>query len=227
MCHGGTQNQTGAPPKPTWGNTSVVAVGAHSRHVGTNPVSAPIACVECHVTPVDALAASHVNGAATVVFAGPVSGISGGTWNYPVNGTPTCSSTFCHGDFVGGKTTYAPNWTSTASAACGSCHNARPLGYLHKRHQDSDYTYAGIPWWPLAGGSGWVTCQDCHLGIASSTTRILGLQLTVVNGSGPPLHVNGVKDVVFRNGGTWDPQPYQGTCSNMACHPGEVKQWPR
>ena len=55
MWHGGTANQTGAPPRATWGNGSAVAVGAHSSHVGTNPVSGPIACAECHATPADAL----------------------------------------------------------------------------------------------------------------------------------------------------------------------------
>jgi predicted CxxxxCH...CXXCH cytochrome family protein len=179
-----------------------------------------MACAECHVTPADMFSVGHIDGdRATVGFQGPVSGLAAGTWNYPTTGTPTCSSTYCHGNFANGKTTNAPSWTGTNQAACGTCHNARPQGYLHRRHQD---TYFNVGWY-----SGWVTCNQCHSGIASSVDRTTPPALVVTNGSGPILHVNGTKDVVFQGGGTWDPAPQQGTCSGMACHPGETKIWPR
>jgi predicted CxxxxCH...CXXCH cytochrome family protein len=161
-----------------------------------------------------------------VAFAGPVSGLKGGTWNYPVTGTATCSSTYCHGNFTRGIATNTPNWTGTNQATCGSCHPARPLGFLHRRHERQDYT-GSQPWWPQPGQSGWVTCDQCHSGIAQSVTSSGTPTLTVVGGAGPPLHVDGKPDVVFKQGGTYVVGPFDGTCSGMACHPGEMKTWPR
>jgi predicted CxxxxCH...CXXCH cytochrome family protein len=229
MCHGGTDNPTGAPPRATWGSASAVAVGAHSSHVGTNPVSAPIACAECHPTPTDALSPGHVSGSVAVSFAGAVSGLAaGGSWNYPALGTPTCSSTYCHGNFKRGNATTAPDWNGANQAACGSCHPARPGSYLHLRHQRE--TLPGVqPWWPLPGGSTFVTCDQCHSGIAESVSNLGTPTLTLVNGSGPILHVNGTPDVVLKGGGSYVVDPYAGTgtCSSMTCHPGDVKYWPR
>jgi predicted CxxxxCH...CXXCH cytochrome family protein len=229
-CHGGVDNTTGAPPKVTWAYRhdpaltalAPVKIGAHSSHVGANPVSGPIACAECHPAPTSMFSVGHIDqGLVTVQFAGPVSGLKGGRWNGL--STPTCSSTYCHGNFVAGKTTNTPSWTGTAQATCGTCHNARPIGYLHKRHQDTNFNDpVNIPWW-----TGWVTCDQCHSGIAASTSNVGTPTLTQVDGHGPPLHVNGEKTVVFKGGGTWDPQPFEGTCSNMQCHPGESKVWPR
>jgi hypothetical protein len=51
--------------------------------------------------------------------------------------------------------------------------------------------------------------------------------MILVNGAASPLHVDGTKTVVFKSGGTWNPQPFEGTCSGMQCHPGETKLWPR
>jgi hypothetical protein len=65
-------------------------------------------------------------------------------------------------------------------------------------------------------------------GIAASVTSAGTPTLTLVGGSGPALHVDGKPDVVFKAGGTYDTSdPFQGACSSMACHPGEVKYWPR
>jgi predicted CxxxxCH...CXXCH cytochrome family protein len=220
-CHGGTDNQTGAPPRATWGNTNAVAIGAHSSHVGTNPVSGPMACSECHVEPSNMFSPGHIDDAVTVAFQGAVSGLKPATWNYPATGTPTCSSTYCHGNFTNGTATNTPSWTGANQAACGSCHNARPQGSLHRRHERQEYTIP--PWWPQPGQSGWVTCDQCHSGIAASVNNLLAPTLTQVNGGGPPLHVNGTPNVVFKLGGSFDPSTR--TCSSMACHPGEIKNW--
>jgi predicted CxxxxCH...CXXCH cytochrome family protein len=226
MCHGGTDNPTGAPPKATWASTSAVAVGAHTRHVGANRASRPIACEECHTRPADVFAEGHVSGQAAVAFAGPLAGPTGGTWNLPGTGLPTCSSTYCHGNFKRGNLTNVPSWTGTNQAACGTCHAARPVAFLHNRHQ-RDSSGAGLAWWPLPGGLPYVTCGDCHDGIAASTSNVGVPTLVTVNGAGPVLHVDGKPDVVFRGGGTYEVTVAEGTCSNMACHPGETKAWPR
>jgi len=172
--------------------------------------------------------AGHVDPArAEVVFAGTVSGqATGGTWNYLSTGAPTCSSTYCHGNFPAGSATNTPDWTGTGQAACGSCHAARPAAFLHNRHQ-RDYTFGDPIWWPQPLESGWITCEQCHFGIASSLNSTTAPTLTVTGGSGPALHVNGTKSIVFKLGGTYTASPTVGTCSSMACHPGEVKEWPR
>ncbi len=226
-CHGGADNATGAPPRPTWGNTDTVVIGAHSSHVGRNPVSAPIACAECHSAPSDMFTPGHIDGAVTVAFEGPISAQSGGTWNMPT--APTCSSTYCHGNFKRGTATNTPNWTGTNQAACGTCHPARPGSYLHLKHQGRYPANPSWPWWPLLGGSEYVTCDQCHSGIAASVDGTQPPTLTPANGGGPPLHVNGTPNVVFKFGGTYTIDPFlsQGNCSSMACHPGEVKTWPR
>jgi predicted CxxxxCH...CXXCH cytochrome family protein len=169
----------------------------------------------------------HIDGAVTVAFQGPISGQSGGTWNYPA--APTCSATYCHGNFTRGTTTNTPSWTGTNQAACGSCHPARPVAYLHNKHQQSYLNNPAWPWWPLPGGSTYVTCDQCHFGIAASTSNAGTPTLTQANGGGPPLHVNGKPNVVFKFGGTYDntTDPTTGTCSSMQCHPGETKFWPR
>ncbi len=231
MCHGGTDNLTGAPPKATWGNQGdPVRIGAHTSHVATNPVSSAFSCAECHATPADALSPGHIDGPVTVRFAGPVSGQAvGGVWNGPAS--PTCSSTYCHGNFKNGCVTYPnppnactpPDWTGANQAACGSCHPARPIGFLHIRHQS-----ASVP-----GTSTPVTCDQCHSGIATSTGATGATSLVVTGGAGPALHVNGTTDVLFRLGGTYTKAPGQGTCSNTSCHlpqpPDDdgVRYWPR
>ena len=41
-CHGGTGNQTGAPPRATWGKSAdAVRVGAHATHVAGTPAPRP------------------------------------------------------------------------------------------------------------------------------------------------------------------------------------------
>ena len=64
-------------------------------------------------------------------------------------------------------------------------------------------------------------------GIARSEGRTSLPALEVVAGAGPALHVDGKTDVVFRAGGTYERYSAEGFCSNMACHPGETKAWPR
>jgi predicted CxxxxCH...CXXCH cytochrome family protein len=226
-CHGGVELANGAPPRPTWGGEGDPRrVGAHTRHLAGGAVSRGVACGECHAVPADPFQPGHVDAAVQVAFGGPLGGAVGGSWNYPATGAPTCSSTYCHGNFLRGNVANTPSWTGVNQAACGSCHASRPLAYLHRRHE-RDYGTSGIPWWPLPGGAASVTCGDCHAGIARSEGRTSATALEVVDGAGPALHVDGKTDVVFRAGGTYERYSAEGFCSNMACHPGETKAWPR
>ena len=47
-CHGGVDNQTGAPPKAVSGDPSDPAIGAHTAHVVALPVTTSAGCSVCH-----------------------------------------------------------------------------------------------------------------------------------------------------------------------------------
>ena len=70
MCHGGTDNQTGAPPRTTWGQgADPVRVGAHTSHLSGSSIAPAFDCGVCHVKPADALAAGHIDqSTASVTF---------------------------------------------------------------------------------------------------------------------------------------------------------------
>jgi len=133
-CHGdgaragiaGSDPQVKAsPPVGTKGETatSARAVGAHQAHVNKSVLSAPVACNECHVVPITS---SHSNGTVQIAF-GTLARAKGAApaWN----GT-TCASSYCHGNFPGGRTLFAPTWTGGAMA-CGSCHATPPATPPH------------------------------------------------------------------------------------------------
>jgi predicted CxxxxCH...CXXCH cytochrome family protein len=180
MCHGGTDNPTGAPPRATWGNrtpgdTTNVRIGAHAAHVATNQVSAPFACDACHVKPADALAPGHVDGStADVRFAG-----GQGTWD---RATATCASTYCHGATLPGGTLKTPRWTKVDGTqdACGTCHARLPESGEHLPHI-----------FVLN-----IDCYGCHPGTGTWPVSV-----------NPSTHVNGVKEVRAYDGTTvngWD-----------------------
>jgi predicted CxxxxCH...CXXCH cytochrome family protein len=131
MCHGGTDNQTGAPPRTIYGRgDDAVRVGAHTAHLAGGPIAPPIDCSACHVVPADAFTVGHIDqGTATVTFGGlavsPPADAPAPGWD---RASATCSSTYCHGATLTGGSTPAPVWTGGASqAACGSCHGTPPL----------------------------------------------------------------------------------------------------
>ena len=163
LCHGGTDSQSGAPPRATWGNSAdAVRAGAHTAHLGaTHGLSAPVACATCHVVPADALAAGHVaSGIATVTFSGLASSGVATAPSWSRSGA-TCSNVYCHGGKYAGNATYAgsaltPSWTGTAAtaAACGSCHKAPPSSAAH------------------ASVTATTSCGGCHTGYGCTTGNL-------------------------------------------------------
>jgi predicted CxxxxCH...CXXCH cytochrome family protein len=154
MCHGGTDNQTGAPARATWGNAAdAVRVGAHTSHVAaTHGLAAAVACATCHVQPADALTVGHVNGGtAEVVFSGKA---TQGTTTAPswTRTSATCSNTYCHGATLQGGTATAPMWTRTdgTQRACNACHGAPPP----PPHSTS------------------TACGSCHAGYTATTVNV-------------------------------------------------------
>ncbi|HET9754562.1 MAG TPA: CxxxxCH/CxxCH domain-containing protein, partial [Myxococcales bacterium] len=183
MCHGGTDNATGAPPRATWGNAAdPVRSGAHTSHLAaTHGVSQPVACDVCHVQPADALASGHIDGAtATVTFSGRAQ--SGGALPVWTRGTATCASTYCHGGTLSaGGTNVAPVWTTLdgTQAACGTCHGVPPppphpanaaCGECH-----TGYTATSVDAQKHVNGTIDVTmtCTSCH-GSAANAAPPLG-----------------------------------------------------
>lgn len=178
-CHGGTDNDTGAPPTDTHGRTTGPQVGAHTRHL-----QAGVACESCHRVPTSASDPGHIGGE-KIVFGG-VAKQGGATPTFvasPGNQAGgTCSATYCHGSTLGaGGTLHAPTWNGGADqAACGSCHDAIPPA-PHPQRDD-----AGAPITAIT------QCAQCHPGTidASGAIKLQG-----------GLHVNGVVDTGVHGAG--------------------------
>jgi predicted CxxxxCH...CXXCH cytochrome family protein len=186
MCHGGTDNTTGAPPKAIWawdnraGNPTynpaeyAIRTGAHTSHVEAT-LSSPIACSECHVVPADAFSTGHIDAPTATLTFGTLATHGGvnPVWN---RAGPSCSASYCHGNFTNGKTANAPVWTGTNQAACGTCHNVPPT---------SGPNISNVPahtWHVVATAGPQLACSACHAGYTSTT----------VNAA---VHVNGTVDV--------------------------------
>jgi predicted CxxxxCH...CXXCH cytochrome family protein len=186
MCHGGTGNQTGAPPRTTWGNTAdAVRVGAHASHVNAGTAIAPaFDCGVCHVKPTDALSAGHVDsGPAEVVFAGLAAQGSAPAWT---RASASCAATYCHGATLLGGTNTAPTWTSvgTGQAACGTCHGLPPPA-------------------PHPAASGLASCVTCH----PATMNAAG---QVIAPSAGGKHLDGLIQSTGGHGAAWMDQASAG-----------------
>jgi len=190
-CHGGTDNNTGAPPRTTWGNQAdAVRVGAHTSHLeGTHNLANPVACDECHAVPADAFAAGHIDQSGTPTPAdltwGPLARTGGANPVWTRTPPATCSATYCHGVTLSGGTNKTPDWlvVNGSQAACGTCHDSPPGIGRHLTHP---------------GGT---ACTLCHGNIADDTGTAIAI-------AAKALHVNGTKNVILQNGrawlGTWD-----------------------
>jgi predicted CxxxxCH...CXXCH cytochrome family protein len=163
-CHGtaGRTSVAGADPlqpvAPPVAVTSVAAVGAHQAHVNQGDTAAPgvlsrpLACINCHngLIPV---AAPHAYPANPVAF-GNLALVAGATPNAYVQATQTCSSTYCHGSFLGGNGANPITWGAAGKLTCTSCHGAPPT--------------ATDPSHPANPG----TCGDCHPGYTNTTVNV-------------------------------------------------------
>ena len=211
-CHGGEDNQTGAPPRDVSGHSdpSLPSVGAHTAHVqaGGSSVAAAFDCDACHVKPTSVDSPGHADGTVQITF-GTLATASGSLVPRYDKTTYGCASVYCHGAFPGGNAANTPVWTAgAAQAACGTCHgnpSAVPsaLPGAHPR---------------LADGSTNATCNVCH----PATVKADG----TVDVSGGK-HVDGVVEVdpaAVHPAGWLDPSspqfhthaPTFGTCLN--CH---------
>ncbi len=131
-CHGGVDNQTGAPPgslrgEGKDGTTSAMGVGAHSAHVQAGALAGAFACAACHPDP--RAGSKHLDGQVEVSFDGfahePAAAAPAPEFDAAAG---TCASVYCHGAFRGGNGGNTPVWNRVGQgqAACGSCHAAPP-----------------------------------------------------------------------------------------------------
>ena len=219
FCHG-TAGRTGflagadallaaAPPVGTQGEsaTTTVAVGAHQGHVNpaaATAVSGPLACTSCHPSPLPADVA-HVNGQPTAVQFGGIATTGNVTPVYNRGAAPTCSSTYCHGNFkfgtVVGNTAPTPAWTNAAALGCTGCHGLPPTGHP-----------------ALTGTVTAVTCNQCH----PATVKADGT-IDVAGGK----HLNGAADVTGGHPAGWSASTvhgYQASAGGLqactGCHVG-------
>jgi len=192
FCHGGAENQTGAPPKNLDG--TFTSVGAsfppHDAHVST-ALTETLDCVECHVEASDVLSVGHVfddtPGMAEVDLGGGRS--PRGVYD-PTSG---CASLYCHGN---GQTDNGSLGATDPPMTCESCHagsNSPPveLDAMSGRHG-----------FHVSVGAG---CQDCHQATTADGTTI----------ATPSLHINGQRDNQFSAPGFSYDQSAQsctGTC---------------
>lgn len=200
-CHGGADNQTGAPPSGIEGEiaSTDLAVGAHTAHVEASTLAGAIDCDECHTKPNAATDAGHfgVDSVAEITW-GAVAGDQS-TWN---RGSATCSNTYCHGNFTGGSGANAPVWTSTGQEFCGSCHDvgaqASDLRWKHQFHVDVVS----------------LKCGDCHAAVVDTLLNIVD----------PSLHVNGVIDTLTRDDAVCSSCHGAGAGTCTYCHGGSDNQ---
>jgi predicted CxxxxCH...CXXCH cytochrome family protein len=199
MCHGGSLNATGAPPRATWGNAGdAIRIGAHTRHVAGGAIGRAFDCEECHAKPADALSAGHLDEPFAEVVFGPLATLGGAApaWSRE---TASCSATYCHGNYSGTYTYDTWDWdleqlvTVTVSYSggngtpswvgnpmgCTSCHGNPTVGVgaWHSGFHGSGHN----------AGAGYNDCRYCHPDAATSGGVNVITDRT--------LHVNGVVDL--------------------------------
>lgn len=196
FCHGGTDNQTGAPPQDIDDNedNNTLAFRAHTRHVETNTHTA-FDCTTCHVKPNNVLSEGHLfddtPAEAEVDLSAGLS--SSGVYA----GAGSCNNLYCHGNGRGnnGEVNH-----KDAPLDCGSCHasvsGAAAWGGMSGEHED--YLQEGL------------RCADCHGPTTADNRSILD----------PALHVNGQVDFTPPDGASLTRSG--GTC-NGSCH-GELHE---
>ncbi len=182
-CHGGTDTDTGAPPRDLRGAVAARALtfSAHTSHTTLgNHIGWD--CNQCHTKPMDVLSVGHIfdatPGVSEVLFGGGLS--RAGVYA----GAGQCNNLYCHGN---GRqnANYA---VARGPTNCETCHPTAGLSPSHADHVDAR---PSIP------------CTTCH----ANTVDALG---EIVD---PVLHVNGVTDVEVSDPTiVWANRTCTGTC---------------
>jgi hypothetical protein len=92
------------------GDDAWPSTAAHRQHQKPS-VTAPISCASCHIVPGSVLEPQHLDGRATVTFAGhALDRGADATWN-----GNTCTSVACHGAELVDAPSVVPVWTDTSA----------------------------------------------------------------------------------------------------------------
>ncbi len=193
-CHGGADgvgDEVSAPPQGLEGETArdSLAVGAHREHLGPSEWHRELFCANCHVVPVNIDDPGHIDDGdetAEVNF-------DNLNPDADYDGGGGCKNLYCHGD--GQNKLGDQNWADDITLVCSSCHgdqSNRPgdLSKPHERHIVDE----SLP------------CGECHSSVVTGIDNFVD----------PNLHLNGVRDVSFADGGTYNANNKR--CSNVACH---------
>ena len=120
-CHGGKDNQSGAPPFDVANNstTSAPSVGAHTTHITQG-----LTCSACHVDPRNGPAPRHGtrgHGNAEVVFSALADPSHIATYDRSAH---TCSNVYCHQPTGTPGSLPTPTWNVPAGTitGCAACH---------------------------------------------------------------------------------------------------------
>ena len=167
------------------------AVGAHIPHldasIQTVPLSANIACSECHTVPTaPGIAGLHRNGTVNITFGTlATTGSSPSVSRDGATGALVCANTYCHGATLIGGSNKTPRWNDISylsSSGCGTCHGYPPSTSIHTGKSPTD-------------------CIGCHSHVNSSGTGF----------SDPSKHIDGTIEAT--GGHTF---PYPGSLHNAA-----------
>ncbi|NOY26747.1 MAG: hypothetical protein GXP62_12815 [Oligoflexia bacterium] len=163
-CHGGMDNQTGAPPQDIDDGTTDLAFGSHTAHVEASSNHSAFACSDCHQVPTDVLSDGHLwDGTAGQAEVDMSAGLSSsGTWT---SGSMSCANLYCHGDGQGDNGSV----TASESMSCGSCHGS-------SSNLSSWSTMSGEHSRHLSGG---LSCSDCHGDVVSDSSTVADASLHV------------------------------------------------
>jgi predicted CxxxxCH...CXXCH cytochrome family protein len=165
FCHGGRDNQTGAPPLDVAGAfaTNLRGVGAHTKHVAATTLHSAWTCSKCHTQPANALSVGHVDGdnrAEVRMDSRNAAAV------YSLANT-TCSATYCHGDGV--VASGAIPWTQGGPYNCAACHDdetvavGNTLRGQHRLHVLNER----------------YPCQECHRTVVNGQKAIIAANLHV------------------------------------------------
>jgi len=194
FCHGGVDNETGAPPRNLEGTDRIGPFPAHGVHVTGSPIANAYDCTQCHTKANDVLSPGHIfddtPGAAENDYG---NGLSPQTTF--ARDTATCSNAYCHGS---GRADDGMVVASAGPMPCSGCHPTQESGAAGWGNMSGPHALHIA----LAN----VTCANCHQGTTTDGASIASKEL----------HINGLRDVTITEPSfTYDSA--RATCSGD-CH---------
>jgi predicted CxxxxCH...CXXCH cytochrome family protein len=227
-----------------------ISSNGHARLVSSQWIR-QYPCYYCHEATVDTSSnledySKHANGTKDIVFNSKwyISGNPAPSYN---SDTKVCENIYCHSDGTTVNPEVRPFAWTESHAKCNTCHG-HPNNSCSDCHNDGRTAWSVSEEWKSAmpmytnSGAGTekanthnrhlmtdFTCDNCHaLTITAQSCDTEGCHtgsgaMDETNHINPAYHVNKIKDISFKNGGTYD--QVNKECSNTACHTGADPQW--